>query len=141
MKSLSYFRKLKIFILTLFFLTCILFLERWFRSMQTLETVIVTGYAKAPQGTSMYEMYKHAGIVLEVDLKEHKIINAEFTFVAELTKNYFQKLLIGYCLQDGIEQLIERIQSFYFAPSQQAIIVALQAAVQRYWDNVKQKNK
>ncbi|MEH7417509.1 DUF3870 domain-containing protein [Neobacillus drentensis] len=108
--------------------------------MQTLETVIVTGYAKAPQGTSMYEMYKHAGIVLEVDQKEHKIINAEFTFVTELTKNHFQKLLIGYRLQDGVEPLIQRIQSFYFAPSQQAIIVALQAAVQRYWDNVKQKN-
>ncbi|MBS4193105.1 DUF3870 domain-containing protein [Bacillus sp. FJAT-49705] len=108
--------------------------------MQTLDTVLVTGYAKAPQGTSMYEMYKHAGIVLEVDLNEHKIINAEFTFVAELTKKYFQKLLIGYCLKSGIEPLIARIQSFYFAPSQQAIIVALQAAIQRYWDNVKQMN-
>lgn len=108
--------------------------------MQKLETVLVTGYAKAPQGTSMYEMYKHAGIVLEVDLKEHKIIGAEFTFVTELTKNYFQKLLIDYCLLDGVEPLIERIQNFYFAPSQQAIIVALQAAVQRYWDNVMQKN-
>ncbi|MCM2536122.1 DUF3870 domain-containing protein [Neobacillus pocheonensis] len=105
--------------------------------MQTLETVIVTGYAKAPQGTSMYEMYKHAGIVLEVNLKDHRIVDAEFTFVTEITKNYFQKLLVGYCLQDGIQQLIERIQNFYFAPSQQAIIVAIQAAVQRYWDNVK----
>ncbi|WP_066368925.1 DUF3870 domain-containing protein [Neobacillus fumarioli] len=108
--------------------------------MQTLDTVIVTGYAKAPQGTSMYEMFKHAGIVLEVDPKEHTIIAAEYTFVTELTKKHFQKLLIGYCLQDGIEPLIDRIQKCYFAPSQQAIIVALQAAVQRYWDNIKQIN-
>ncbi|WP_335441790.1 DUF3870 domain-containing protein [Neobacillus drentensis] len=108
--------------------------------MQTLDTVIVTGYAKAPQGTSMYEMFKHAGIVLEVDPKEHKIVGAEFTFVTELTKKHFQKLLIGYCLESGIEYLIEQIQKFYFAPSQQAIIVALQAAVQRYWDNLKQVN-
>lgn len=107
--------------------------------MQKLDTVLVTGYAKAPQGTSMYEMYKHVGIVLEIDLKEHKIINAEFTVVTELTKTFFQKLLIGYCLEDGVEPLIERIQNFYFAPSQQAIIVAIQAVVQRYWDNVKQK--
>lgn len=107
--------------------------------MQILNTVIVTGYAKAPQGTSMYEMYKHAGIVLEVDLIEHKIVNAEFTFITELTQNFFRKLLIGYCLADGIEPLIERIQNYYFAPSQQAIIVALQAAIQRYWDNVNQK--
>lgn len=108
--------------------------------MQTLDSVIVTGYAKAPQGTSMYEMFKHAGIVLEVDQKEHKIVGAEFTFVTDLTKKHFQKLLLGYCLEGGVEPLVEKIQKFYFAPSQQAIIVALQAAVQRYWDNVKQMN-
>lgn len=82
----------------------------------------------------MYEMYKHAGIVLEVDLQTHTIVGAEFTFVADLTKNFFRRLLVGYNLSNGIEQLIERIQLHYFAPSQQAVIVALQSAVQRYWD-------
>lgn len=102
--------------------------------MEELNTVLVTGYSKAPQGTSMYEVYKHAGIVLEVDLISHKIVGVEFTFVASLTKNFFERLLIGYQLDHGLEPLIQRIQSHYFAPSQQAIIVALQSAVQRYWD-------
>jgi len=53
--------------------------------MEELNTVLVTGYSKAPQGTSMYEVYKHAGIVLEVDLISHKIVGVEFTFVAALT--------------------------------------------------------
>ncbi|WP_126425219.1 DUF3870 domain-containing protein [Brevibacillus marinus] len=102
--------------------------------MERLNTALVTGYAKAPQGTSMYEIYKHAGIVLEVDLKTHKIVGAEFTFVAELSKAFFRRLLIGYDLSQGIEPLIDRIRKHYFAPSQQAVIVALQSAVQRYWD-------
>lgn len=107
--------------------------------VEKLETVLVTGYSKAPQGTSMYEIYKHAGIVLEINFKTHTIIDVEFTFVANLTKQYFKKLFIGYELAQGIEPLIKRIKDHYFAPSQQAVIVALQSAVQRYWDYVEKK--
>ena len=100
------------------------------------KTVLVTGYSKAPQGTSMYELYKHAGIVLEINRDTHTIIGAEFTVVAQLTQNFFKDILIGYSFKDGVEPLIEEIRSCYFAPSQQAFIVAIQAAYQRYWDNV-----
>ncbi|SFA69668.1 MULTISPECIES: DUF3870 domain-containing protein [unclassified Bacillus (in: firmicutes)] len=104
-------------------------------NIHTLDTVIVTGYAKAPQGTSMYELYKHAGIVLEIDYKTHTIEKADFTFVTGLTKDFFERILIGYRLDEGLEPLIQTIKEHYFAPSQQAIIVALQSAVQRYWDS------
>ncbi|MTW87427.1 DUF3870 domain-containing protein [Virgibacillus dakarensis] len=107
--------------------------------METIKTILVTGYAKAPQGTSMYEIYKHAGIVLEIDFLEHKIVEVEFTFLAELTKSFFSKLVVGYDLTQGIDPLIGRIKEHYFAPSQQAVIVALQSAIQRYWDYTKHK--
>lgn len=103
--------------------------------MKKMKSVLVTGYSKAPQGTSMYEKYRHAGIVLEVELETHKILNVEFTMIAELTKDFFKRLVIGYCLEDGLDNLINRIKAYYFAPSQQSIIVALQAANQRYWEN------
>lgn len=108
--------------------------------MQKLDTILVTGYSKAPQGTSMYEIYKHAGIVLEIELSTHKIVNAEFTFVTDLTKRFFEQLILGYELDKSIDPLIERIQNHYFAPSQQAIIVALQSAVQRYWYHMEKKS-
>ncbi|CAM3469728.1 hypothetical protein GCM10009865_13600 [Aeromicrobium ponti] len=101
-----------------------------------LESVVVTGYAKAPQGTAMHEVYKHAGIVLEINFTSHEIIRADFTFITDLTKEFFERILIGYSLKDGVEPLLEMIKRHYFAPSQQAIIVALQAAIQRYWDNI-----
>ncbi|RNB87671.1 DUF3870 domain-containing protein [Brevibacillus fluminis] len=107
--------------------------------MEVLQTVLVTGYSKAPQGTSMYEVYKHAGIVLEVHMETHRIVGVEFTFVAGLTKDFFERLVVGYELDKGLEPLIKRIQDHYFAPSQQAIIVALQSAVQRYWDFLDKK--
>ena len=104
--------------------------------MEKLTTVLVTGYSKAPHGTSMYEVYRHAGLVLEIEIATHIIVDVEFTMVADLTKDYFKRLVVGYCLNDGIDNLIDRIKSYYFAPSQQAIIVALKAANQRYWENI-----
>jgi hypothetical protein len=107
--------------------------------MEKLNSVLVTGYSKAPQGTSMYEAFKYAGIVLEINLETNTIVNAEFTFIAQLTRDYFKRLMVGYNLSDGLDPLILRIQEHYFAPSQQSIIVALQSAVQRYWDCTKTK--
>jgi hypothetical protein len=104
-----------------------------------LDTVIVTGYAKAPQGTSMYELYKHVGIVLEINHKTHTIERADFTFVTGLTKDFFERILIGYSLNEGLDPLIQTIKEHYFAPSQPAMIVALQSAVQRYWDFTSKK--
>lgn len=97
-----------------------------------METVLVTGYAQAPQGSSMYELYKYAGIVLEVDSRNDVIVNAEFTFVTDLAKDFFRRLLIGYDMNRGSDELIAYIKESYFAPSINSISVAVKAAFRRY---------
>lgn len=96
--------------------------------LQKLTSILVTAYAKAPQGTSMYEMYKHAGIVLEIDQQTHKIIDAEFTFVTDLAQNFFKRMLIGFDLTANIDELIARVDEHYYAPSSGSVVVALQSA-------------
>lgn len=108
--------------------------------VEDIKSVLVTGYSNAPQHTSMYEVYRHAGIVLEIDLETNVILDVEFTFIAELTKTFFKRLVVGYSLDNGLEPLVLRIRSHYFAPSQQSVVVALQSAVQRYWDNVQRSS-
>jgi len=100
-----------------------------------LQTVLVTGYSKAPQGTSMHEMYKYTGIVLEIHKETDIILDVEFTFVTDLAKNYLKRLLMGYDMKNGVEPLIELIKEHYLAPSQQSVIVALKVAYQRYRDS------
>lgn len=102
------------------------------KKLQELNTVLVTGYAKAPQGTAMYEQYKHSGIVLEVDIESNIIVDAEFTLITDLAQDFFRKLLVGYDLSKGIEDLIKRIEQHYFAPSTNSVIIALKTAYQRY---------
>lgn len=102
------------------------------RNMKPLKTILVTAYAKAPQGSSMYEIYKHAGVVLEIDKATHVIVDAEVTFITNLAQKYFEKLVIGYDLTADLKPLIDQIETHYFAPSSNSVIVALKAAQKRY---------
>lgn len=97
--------------------------------------ILVTGYSKAPHGTSMYEVYKHAGVVLKIDLKKNTIVDLEFTVIAKLTNDFLRELVIGYCLDEGIDNLILIIKKYYLVPSQQSFVVALQAAYHRYLEH------
>ncbi len=99
------------------------------------KTILVTGYAKAPTGTSMYETYKHAGIVLEIDPQTDTIVDAQFTVITALTSRFLRDLLVGYRLEQGLEPIIQEIRCRYLAPSQEALIKALRVAVQRYQDH------
>lgn len=104
--------------------------------MEKLSTVLVTAYAKAPQGTSMYEAYKHAGIVLEIDMETHRIVDAEFTFVTKLAQKFFKRLLVNYDFSQDLNPLIERIDQHYYAPSTGSVVVALKSAQKRYLEKI-----
>ena len=105
-------------------------------SLQKLTSILVTAYAKAPQGTSMYEMYKHAGIVLEIDKETHQIIDAEFTFITGLAQDFFKRMLIGFDLTANIDELIARVDDHYYAPSSGSVVVALKSAQKRYLEKI-----
>jgi len=100
-----------------------------------MQTVLVTGYSKAPKGTAMHEKYKYTGIVLEIHKETDIILDVEFTFVTDLARNYLKRLLKGYDMKTGIEPLVDLIKEHYLAPSQQSVIVALKVAYQRYRDS------
>ncbi|CAM3245656.1 DUF3870 domain-containing protein [Sporolactobacillus spathodeae] len=108
--------------------------------MADLDTVLVTGYAKAPQGTSMYEQYKYSGIVLEIDRKTQCIIDAEFTLITGVAQLFFRKMLVGYDLNNGLDPLIKRVENHYFAPSTHSLIVALKIACQRYFEQMERNS-
>lgn len=94
--------------------------------------VLVTGYAKAPEGTSMHQVFRHAGVVLAIDPVTDTIVDAEFTFVTRLARRFVRDLVVGYELDRGLEPLFKELEERYLAPSQQALMVAIRSAVQRY---------
>ena len=95
-------------------------------------TVLVTGYAKAPQGTTLAHLYGYVGIVLLVDKDQDTIVAAEPTFITGLARQFIADLLVGYDIKRGDGPLRTELRSRYLAPSQQALLQAIQVAFQRY---------
>ncbi|WP_020676144.1 DUF3870 domain-containing protein [Geopsychrobacter electrodiphilus] len=98
------------------------------------ETILVTGYAPSPQGTAMNSIYKYVGVILEIDPQTDRIINAEFTFVTSLARDFIARVIQGYHLKDGVEGLCQKIRTRYLAPSTEAVNACVKVAVQRYFD-------
>ena len=102
-----------------------------------VDTFIVTAYAKAPQNTAMYEVYRNIGVVLEIDWETRTVVDAEFTFITNLAQAYFRRLIIGYNMDAGVEMLLQQVDTNYYAPSVNSIGVALKSAFRRYEERVK----
>lgn len=99
---------------------------------ESRKTVLVTGYAKAPQGTTMASLHGYVGIVLLVDRGSDKIVAAEPTFVTGLAQAFISEIMIGYDMKLGEEGLRDELRRRYLAPSQHALLQAVQSAFQRY---------
>lgn len=99
------------------------------------KTVLVTGFAQVPRGTTLYEHYKTVGLVCVIDIETEVINEAEFTFVAGLTNRYLASLLQGYCLKEGINPLLDKVRKHCLMPSQGAIIQAIRSAWDRYQES------
>lgn len=102
--------------------------------------VLVTGYAKAPEGTSMHQVFRHAGVVLAINPENDTIEDAECTFVTDLAKEFFRDLLVGYDLNQGLGPIQKDMEERYLAPSQQAVMMAVRTAVQRYTEKKQKKS-
>ncbi len=100
--------------------------------MSKAKTVLVSGYAQAPRGTGMAETMTWIGVVLEVDCSTHAIVAADATFVTELARDFFRRLVVGYRLTDGLDGLTGLVEKNIHTPSKNSLQVALQAAFQRY---------
>lgn len=97
-----------------------------------MNTYLIAGYAKLPQGMEARNIDESITITLELDLKHGVIIDAVCTLATEYERDYIQRLLRGYCLRDGMAGLVERIQIYYRGKEGQAIQAALMDAYSQF---------
>lgn len=94
--------------------------------------IFITGYAKLPGSITAAKMYQVIGIALEVDGETGRILDSDCTLATELGKTFFKKLTVGYCLDDGMEGLFERMDRRYHGSAKKAIITALKSAYEKW---------
>ncbi|KAA9027050.1 DUF3870 domain-containing protein [Niallia endozanthoxylica] len=100
--------------------------------MVSNNTILTTGFAQLPKGTTQYEKYQSLAVVLVINVETEVIEDVEFTFIADLTNYYLTSLVRGYDLKQGINPLIEILRSRVLIPSQGAVIQSIKSAWDRY---------
>ena len=106
-----------------------------------LPTVLVSGYALTPKGTTLHEQLKTFGVVLEIDTESDTIVDAAFMLLSDLGRDFCRRLVVGYNLNEGVDPLLARVSDALLLPSQPAITMALRAAVQRYQERTSRKRR
>lgn len=104
-----------------------------------MNTYLIAGHARLPQGMAARTIYDSLTITLELDRKYGVIIHADCTLATEHAGQFLQQLLRGYCLKDGIDGLLDRVQEFYRGKACQAIQAALKDGYAQFeWISMKQ---
>jgi hypothetical protein len=90
-----------------------------------MNTYFIAGHAKLPQGMAARSLYDSITITLELDFKYGVIVDSSCTLATEHGREYIRQLLRGYCLNDGVDELLETVQKHYRGKAGQAIQAAL----------------
>jgi hypothetical protein len=94
--------------------------------------VIVTGYAKMPEGTAARRLYEQLTLGALVDLETHRVVRATSTLVTSVGQEWIEEQLTGTSLLDDQKQFIATIESNYWGQAQSAIVQCFRDMVRRY---------
>lgn len=94
--------------------------------------VLLSGYAKLPANITSEEIYKTLVLVVLVDLEHGTIVDAECSVVTELARKFIARLMVGYQLDNGWEELFNRFERRYFGQAKKAIETSIKMIFSKY---------
>jgi hypothetical protein len=89
------------------------------------KTIFIAGHARLPQGMAAKSVFETLTITAEIDSKYGVILEASCTLATEHGREFIGRLLKGMSLQDGIDEAIDAIQTYYKGKATNALIAAL----------------
>lgn len=102
------------------------------KGLSSLDTVLISAYAKLPANTAAEEVYKVLALAVLVDLDSGTIVQADCSMVTQLARSYVSQLLVGYDLNGGAEGLLARFQRRYHGAAKKALETALKSICKKY---------
>ncbi|WP_085523803.1 DUF3870 domain-containing protein [Tuberibacillus sp. Marseille-P3662] len=88
------------------------------------QTLMLAGHAKLPKGMAARDVYETLTVTAEVDSQYGVILEASCTLLTSHAHNYFNQLLKGLSLKEGLEPVIDMIASSYHGKAKEALIAA-----------------
>jgi len=100
--------------------------------MPEQDVILFSGYAQLPSGTVSYEVYKMMGLIVLIDVRTGKILEADCTLSTRLSERFVSRLLIGRSIENELDAMIDDLKAYYQGNAQKAIITALHAVYDKY---------
>ncbi|PLR69908.1 MULTISPECIES: DUF3870 domain-containing protein [Bacillaceae] len=89
------------------------------------QTMFIAGHARLPAGMAAKNVYDMLTITVEIDKRFAVILEASCTLATEHGRDFVGRLLRGYSLQNGVEELIQHVKENYCGKAIHAIVAAL----------------
>lgn len=103
-------------------------------------THLFSGHAQLPKGIPMRDHLDRATALLEVDLEKHVVVKASYITVLPHTGEFLSSITDGYDLSQGIEPLLEEIESRAHLNSIRAFCKAIVIAYEHYLAYIEENN-
>ncbi len=103
-----------------------------------MDLALFSGYAKIPTNTTAQKIFDELALVALIDMETGVIHNAECTMVTGIAKDFVSTLLVGYCMGNGIEPLVARIEHKYHGHLKKALVTAVKMIGNEYFEAVRQ---
>ncbi|HYE84572.1 MAG TPA: DUF3870 domain-containing protein [Clostridia bacterium] len=93
--------------------------------------ILITGYARLPQGITAQELYSVIAVVIVVEKQTGLIVDADCSLATELTRKFVKELLTGCTLNDQ-EAIEDKFKEYYYGSARKAIISAIRNCTEKY---------
>jgi hypothetical protein len=104
------------------------------------DTMVVAGYGKLPQGTSVEQLHKVLAIVVLVNRRTGVVLDASTTLFASVANQFVCDRLKGVNLLSDAADFVALIQNSYHGLAQRAVIAAFRDLVRRFTEVVQQSS-
>ncbi len=101
--------------------------------------ILLAGYAKLPNNTTAQKMFDQMVVVADVDFESGIILDVDCTMATDLGKRFVLTIMKGYCLQNGVEALIDEITLKYYGHLKRALLTAIRE-IGRQYSELKKEN-
>lgn len=98
--------------------------------METNE-ILITGYAKLPQGITAKELYSVIAVGLIVEKNSGVIIDSDCSLATVLAKDFVKKILVSTNIND-VESIEKKFKKYYYGSARKAIISAVKTCAEKY---------
>ncbi len=93
--------------------------------------ILVTGYAKLPQGITATELYTIVGMSILLERNTGLILDLDCTLATQVARDFVKRIVVGKNLTN-LEDIENCFEKNYFGSAKKALISAIRTCNERY---------